>query len=140
MGEIAEMMLDGTLCECCGTFIGDGDGYPRYCSAECAEGRGAASAKKKRRPKIRSREWDDVRAQMRAFAVEKNLGYTDGNHAHPHYIICRLRGVGVNLVVYPHTTKTTGNQHARIRNEGSPDQALAEKLIQETGLTVRMKS
>jgi hypothetical protein len=42
MGEIAEMMLDGTLCECCGEFIeGDGEGFPRYCSAKCAGDRGA---------------------------------------------------------------------------------------------------
>lgn len=37
MGEIAEMMLDGTLCEDCGCAIMDGDepaeyaGYPRKC-------------------------------------------------------------------------------------------------------------
>lgn len=43
MGEIAEMMLDGTLCECCGSYIGDGRGFPGYCSAECAKGRGAST-------------------------------------------------------------------------------------------------
>jgi len=31
MGDVAEMMLEGTLCETCGVFIGDGDGYPRRC-------------------------------------------------------------------------------------------------------------
>lgn len=32
MGEVAEMMLDGTLCEGCGEWFGDGQapGYPRY--------------------------------------------------------------------------------------------------------------
>jgi hypothetical protein len=42
MGEIAEMMLDGTLCECCGEYIDDdgGEGFPRYCSADCAAGHG----------------------------------------------------------------------------------------------------
>lgn len=40
MGEIADMMLDGTLCEGCGAFIGEGDGFPQYCSAECADMRG----------------------------------------------------------------------------------------------------
>lgn len=45
MGEIAEMMLDGTLCEACGVYIDDDDvapGFPRYCSDECAAGRGVA--------------------------------------------------------------------------------------------------
>ena len=44
MGEIAEMMLDGTLCEACGVLIiGEGEepaGYPQYCSEDCAAGRG----------------------------------------------------------------------------------------------------
>lgn len=31
MGEIAEMMLDGTLCQYCGEYIGDDCGYPRSC-------------------------------------------------------------------------------------------------------------
>ena len=45
MGEISEMMLDGTLCECCGVLIIEEDeepeGYPQYCSKQCAEDRGA---------------------------------------------------------------------------------------------------
>ncbi len=37
MGEIAESMLDGTLCQGCGEFLGEaGPGYPRYC-ASCKE-------------------------------------------------------------------------------------------------------
>jgi len=38
MGDITEMMLDGTICECCGEYIDDDDfGIPRYCSDNCAE-------------------------------------------------------------------------------------------------------
>lgn len=33
MGEIAEMMLEGTLCEGCGVYLEGGDGFPRRCSA-----------------------------------------------------------------------------------------------------------
>lgn len=37
MGEIAEMMLDGTLCQICGSVIdGDTPGYPRFC-LDCAK-------------------------------------------------------------------------------------------------------
>jgi len=35
MGEIAEAMLDGTLCASCGDFLGMDEGFPIYCSA-CA--------------------------------------------------------------------------------------------------------
>ena len=34
-GEIAEMMLDGTMCQGCGEFMhggGDGPGFPGYCA------------------------------------------------------------------------------------------------------------
>jgi len=34
MGKLAEMHLDGTLCECCGIYLGVSDGYPVRC-AEC---------------------------------------------------------------------------------------------------------
>ena len=33
MGDVADMMLDGTLCEGCGVYMGDGVGYPRRCSS-----------------------------------------------------------------------------------------------------------
>ena len=35
MGEIADMMLDGTMCQGCGVWLHggeDGPGYPGYCS------------------------------------------------------------------------------------------------------------
>lgn len=33
MGEIADMIMDGTLCAGCGEYLerGWGDGFPRYC-------------------------------------------------------------------------------------------------------------
>lgn len=38
MGEIADAMLDGTLCSCCGTYLADeGVGYPVTC-AGCGGG------------------------------------------------------------------------------------------------------
>jgi hypothetical protein len=32
MGEMADMMIDGTCCQSCGIYLGDPTGYPRYCS------------------------------------------------------------------------------------------------------------
>lgn len=56
MGEIAEMMLDGTLCEGCGEFIGDeGEGFPRYCSPQCAAMRGMKYDAPQSRPSHRAR-------------------------------------------------------------------------------------
>ena len=37
MGEIADMMIDGTMCPC-GQFIddgADGPGFPQFCSPQC---------------------------------------------------------------------------------------------------------
>lgn len=48
MGEIAEMMLDGTLCQCCGEFLGAEDGYPQSCRAcESVEDKPQKGKKKK---------------------------------------------------------------------------------------------
>lgn len=42
MGEIADMMLEGTLCEGCGVALdGRSTGHPNYCSEQCARDRGA---------------------------------------------------------------------------------------------------
>lgn len=34
MGEVAEMLLNGAMCQCCGEWMDDGrePGYPRYCA------------------------------------------------------------------------------------------------------------
>ena len=31
MGDIADAMLEGAMCEQCGVYLGEGDGYPRLC-------------------------------------------------------------------------------------------------------------
>lgn len=46
MGEIAEMMLGGSLCEMCGEALVCDEceeaGIPAYCSSACAKDRGAS--------------------------------------------------------------------------------------------------
>lgn len=51
MGEVAEMMLDGTLCEGCGVFLNaEAPGYPCYCGAcRPAAKQGAAAVRKEQR-------------------------------------------------------------------------------------------
>ena len=44
MGDIADMMLEGILCQGCGCYIGDGDGIPGYCGGCQPEGRSALDA------------------------------------------------------------------------------------------------
>ena len=48
MGEIADMMLEGTLCAGCGEYMGgSGDGFPRYCAGCGGESFSAPSLKPK---------------------------------------------------------------------------------------------
>lgn len=35
MGDIADMMLEGVLCEGCGVYLGSGNGFPGRCNS-CA--------------------------------------------------------------------------------------------------------
>jgi hypothetical protein len=49
MGEIADLMLDGTMCQGCGVFLCDGEdgpGFPGWCSGCMPAGE---------RPKVRNR-------------------------------------------------------------------------------------
>lgn len=76
MGEVAEMMLDGTLCEGCGEYMGsDGFGIPRYCSAQCARDRGAGWHEEddRPRPKGPTRKTHQCKACRRYFRGEQGL-------------------------------------------------------------------
>ena len=44
MGEISEMMLDGTLCEGCGVYMGDACDFPRRCRYCAVEHKAARKA------------------------------------------------------------------------------------------------
>lgn len=65
MGEIAEAMLDGTLCEGCGTYIGDATGFPGYCSRQCARDRGAEQPDE--RPRL---DWLRIRGRSHLKKIE----------------------------------------------------------------------
>lgn len=56
MGEIAEMMLEGILCEGCGEYLEDAVGYPRRCTC-CGGGKPTAGKKtgKPTAPKVECR-------------------------------------------------------------------------------------
>ncbi len=46
MGELAEEMISGVSCECCGEYLQCDEcadnGIPAYCSVSCAHDRGAS--------------------------------------------------------------------------------------------------
>lgn len=101
MGEIADMMLDGTLCEGCGEYIGEGDGYPQYCSEQCASDRGAYTAQikgektstrsegKKRREKRRKKRKAQERKAL--LASEDDAGWKKHTEYHWSRTLCGLR-------------------------------------------------
>lgn len=71
MGEMAEMMLEGILCEACGVYIDDdGDeGFPRYCSRRCAADRGVPWGDPE--PSTRAAKREKALAQSRAAPMGK---------------------------------------------------------------------
>lgn len=58
MGEYAEMMLEGLVCECCGEFFGDdeGPGFPRVCDGCQSPPPPPRKTARKRRADIKSSE------------------------------------------------------------------------------------
>lgn len=56
------------------------------------------------------------------------LGCTVTTSTHD-YEIAIVKGDGVQLVIYPHTVSSTGNQHARVRDNGSKDKSRARSVM-----------
>lgn len=56
MGEIADMMLDGTLCECCGVYLGSDNDYPTKC-ADCASDNNEVQVVIPKKKKKKNRNW-----------------------------------------------------------------------------------
>ena len=97
MGEIADSMLDGDMCEGCGEWLGAGDGFPRLC-AGCGGGSRAP-----KRPKFRAMlpGWDAFARERRWLvrASEKN-GVPHGEA--PAYLVkLEKRGFVRNEIVGP---------------------------------------
>ena len=84
MGEVAEMMLDGTLCEGCGEFIGDGPGHPRYCSPECEGQRGEERLPSNEKSKSKTiqctdcKKWFASRAALDQHFRDRHVAKTEG--------------------------------------------------------------
>lgn len=77
MGEIADMMLDGTMCEGCGEYMGEGDGFPQYCSEQCANDRGANPSQIKDRPVFEAPSKRDTSCPKCGKMCRGHQGYLD---------------------------------------------------------------
>lgn len=144
MGDIADMMLDGTMCQGCGEFLCDGEdgpGYPGYCSS--CQPRQSKPKKQHKSGKARKasdgqKDFPEVAAIVERLRMKYDLAIEWRNPGHPNYEIAFLRGEGVRLCIYPHTTTSTGNRHARIRNQSSQNANLARQIMVESGFTVKI--
>lgn len=80
MGEIAEMMLDGSLCQECGAVIsdGNGEGFAVICGA-CLKDNGDAETKKvNKKPKTKMKR-HPCKICGKSFAVmSQHLHHTHG--------------------------------------------------------------
>lgn len=87
MGEIADMMINGLMCEGCGEYMDDHDepGYPRRCES-CARQyeRFKANPQSAHHEKTRmvrpNQEWTDANGHYRVMAVAEK------------YAMCRRKG------------------------------------------------
>ena len=75
MGEYAEMMLDGTCCEACGVYLDqEPQGFPGYCSEQCAVDRGMAQVTMTRKERHAAKKplTDAQRARRKRKTKAKN--------------------------------------------------------------------
>ena len=82
MGEIADAMLDGDMCEQCGELLGDGDGFPRLC-------RSCQPTKTNRRQAIHARPLSvapDTAARARRWLEAASSSYGVNPDAAPSYL------------------------------------------------------
>ena len=96
MGEIADMMLDGTLCSSCGEFLDSDGGYPMQCPA-CA-GDGGSEYHEFSLPSSRSRRiWGED--ELKSF--EKYLKSLGGQsyQVKGDYEVLRMRGKTGRVVI-----------------------------------------
>lgn len=89
------------------------------------------------RRRVKPDPWQAIRAKLAAFAETHGLTVEARNPGAPQYQIALLTKDGVRLVVYPHTTQSTGHCHARIRDENSRDKATADRLMALSGLWIK---
>lgn len=88
MGEIADLMINGDICEGCGCELGDGDGFPRRCTgcfgntSERNPFNRAARTEQTRmvRP---NQEWIDEHGQYRVMAVSQKYAMCRRKNAVP---------------------------------------------------------
>ena len=64
MGEIADMIIEGILCESCGEYIGEPVGYPRECSY-CRRFRKMPDKEELEGIKIRNRELKEAKKYVK---------------------------------------------------------------------------
>lgn len=70
-------------------------------------------------------KWKYVIEMAKEFADKKGLSFELSNAP---YIIAKMKSPDVCIVIYPHKTKSTGNYHARVRDENSKDKEQSENL------------
>lgn len=73
-----------------------------------------------------SRRWKEEFGLAKAICTK--LGCTIEPSPHT-YEIAKVRGEGVSLVIYPHTTASTRNKSARVRDNGSKDKDAARRVL-----------
>lgn len=97
-GELAEMMLDGSLCESCGEQLETaGPGFPRKCAA-CANAptyRNMAHSRVKVKTKPKGRSWSSGKPKPNEGpCLQCGFGHAAHRQGHPNYGRTRMKAVG----------------------------------------------
>lgn len=101
MGEIAELMINGDICEGCGCELGEGDGYPRRCEGCGGKSRENPEPRQRKMPLSRQ-PLSAKQLQKLEWASAKSSMYEGCNWDEAPGQFNRLETLGLVKCVQPH--------------------------------------
>lgn len=74
-------------------------------------------------------KWTKEEKWLKDICSANGWSYEEREPDYPTYQLAKIDGPDFCIIAYPHTTKSTGNQHVRLRNQGSINAELYKSAV-----------
>lgn len=75
------------------------------------------------------KEWTEVEEHLKAYCALHGYIYEERQIDRPVYQLAKIIGPNFCIIAYPHQTRSTGNKHIRLRDQGSKDKQAYEAAV-----------